>query len=73
MQLLVRRAGVRQHRQVLPLVALLGALLLTLADVLARFVLYPEDIPVGVVTALIGGPVFLFLLYRAPRGGQYVG
>ncbi len=71
--LMVRRAGCRQHRQLLPLVALLGALLLTLADVLARFVLYPEDIPVGVVTALIGGPVFLFLLYRAPRGGQYVG
>lgn len=38
--------------------------LLTLADLLARFIYYPEDIPAGVVTALLGGPAFLFLLYR---------
>ena len=52
------------HRHWLPLAALLGALLLTLADLLARFIYYPEDIPAGVVTALLGGPAFLFLLYR---------
>ena len=52
------------HRHWLPRAALLGALLLTLADLLARFIYYPEDIPAGVVTALLGGPAFLFLLYR---------
>ena len=58
------------HRHWLPLAALLGALLLTLADLLARFIYYPEDIPAGVVTALLGGPAFLFLLYRQ-RGRSY--
>jgi len=58
------RLSVSGHRHWLPLAALLGALLLTLADLLARFIYYPEDIPAGVVTALLGGPAFLFLLYR---------
>lgn len=58
------------HRHWLPLAALLGALLLTLADLLARFIYYPEDIPAGVVTALLGGPAFLFQLYRQ-RGRSY--
>jgi len=56
-----------QHRVRLPVAALLGALALTLADVLARFILFPEDVPVGAVTAFIGGPVLLILLYRRRR------
>jgi ABC-type Fe3+-siderophore transport system permease subunit len=56
-----------QHRVRLPVAALLGALALTLADVLARFILFPEDVPVGAVTAFIGGPVLLALLYRRRR------
>lgn len=55
------------HRARLPVAALLGALALTLADVLARFILFPEDVPVGAVTAFIGGPVLLVLLYRRRR------
>ena len=55
------------HRIRLPVAALLGALALTLADVLARFILFPEDVPVGAVTAFIGGPVLLILLYRRRR------
>jgi iron complex transport system permease protein len=55
------------HRARLPVAALLGALALTLADVLARFILFPEDVPVGAVTAFIGGPVLLGLLYRRRR------
>lgn len=55
------------HRIRLPVAALLGALALTLADVLARFILFPEDVPVGAVTAFIGGPVLLGLLYRRRR------
>lgn len=65
---MARRLCASGHRHWLPLAALLGALLLTLADLLARFVWYPEDIPAGVVTALFGGPLFLYLLYR--RRGQ---
>ncbi|HLI50932.1 MAG TPA: iron ABC transporter permease [Thermomicrobiaceae bacterium] len=51
-------------RQVLPLSALLGALLLTAADLLARRAFAPLDLPVGVFTTVIGGPILLLLLRR---------
>ena len=44
-----------------------GGTLLTLADTAARTVIAPQQLPVGVLTALIGVPVFLFLLARHPR------
>jgi len=47
---------------------LLGGSLLVIADTLARSVLAPAQLPVGVLTALLGVPVFLFLLARAARG-----
>ena len=56
------------HRRLLPASGLLGAILLVWADVGARTVLAPVEIPVGIVTALIGGPFFLVLLRR--RGGR---
>jgi iron complex transport system permease protein len=52
------------HRVLLPGAVLLGGALLTLADTLARSVLAPQQLPVGVITALIGVPVFLYLLSR---------
>jgi iron complex transport system permease protein len=52
------------HRQVLPLSMLLGALLLLLADTLARTVAIPAEIPVGIFTALLGSPFFLSLLAK---------
>lgn len=52
------------HRELLPLSALLGALLLTLADTGARTMLAPAELPIGILTALIGGPFFLALLLR---------
>jgi iron complex transport system permease protein len=52
------------HRHVLPLSMLLGALLLLLADTLARTVAIPAEIPVGIFTALLGGPFFLSLLVK---------
>tara|TARA_B100000287_G_scaffold425768_1_gene472635 strand:- start:450 stop:1556 length:1107 start_codon:yes stop_codon:yes gene_type:complete len=56
------------HRALLPLSALGGALLLLIADTFARTVLAPADLPVGLIMALIGGPVFLFLLlHQATR------
>jgi len=52
------------HRELLPSAALLGAAFLVLADVLARTVAAPVDLPIGVVTALIGVPLFVMLLRR---------
>ncbi|MEU3690108.1 FecCD family ABC transporter permease [Streptomyces narbonensis] len=56
------------HRRLLPVAALGGALGLVLADLAARTVAAPQDIPVGVLTALIGGPFFLWLMRRRPEG-----
>jgi iron complex transport system permease protein len=50
------------HRVLLPLSALAGAILLVAADALARVVIAPAELPVGVVTALLGAPFFLWLL-----------
>lgn len=52
------------HRWLLPACALLGASLLLLADVASRFLMPPQDIPVGVMTALIGTPFFIYLARR---------
>jgi iron complex transport system permease protein len=65
---LVRLALGNDQRLLLPAATLAGAALLTLADTLARSVVAPQQLPVGVLTALLGVPVFLFLLARAPRG-----
>lgn len=53
------------QRLILPACALGGGILLTLADTLARILIAPEQLPVGVITALLGVPTFLFLLYRS--------
>ncbi|MDD3801020.1 MAG: iron ABC transporter permease [Desulfuromonas thiophila] len=50
------------HRRLLPAAALLGAAFLILADAVARSLLAPAEVPVGVFTALIGAPLFLYLL-----------
>ena len=55
------------HRRLLPASLLGGATLLILADLMARTVIAPSELPVGVVTALLGGPFFLFLLRREGR------
>jgi ABC-type Fe3+-siderophore transport system permease subunit len=52
------------HRQLLPLSGIFGAIFLTVADTLARTVIAPAQLPVGVVTAIVGGPVFLILLVK---------
>ena len=55
------------HRLLLPVVALAGAGLLTLADVFARTVAAPAELPLGVVTAAVGAPLMLWLLLRRMR------
>jgi len=52
------------HRQLLPLSGIIGAIFLVVADTLARTIVAPAQLPVGVVTAIIGGPFFLFLLIK---------
>jgi iron complex transport system permease protein len=56
------------HRLLLPASVLSGAIVMVLADLFARVVLAPVELPVGIVTALAGGPVFVWLLIRAQRG-----
>jgi iron complex transport system permease protein len=55
------------HRQLLPLSGIVGAMLLVVADTLARIVVAPAQLPVGVVTAIVGGPFFLVLLVKYNR------
>ncbi|HEY82907.1 MAG TPA: iron chelate uptake ABC transporter family permease subunit [Dehalococcoidia bacterium] len=55
------------HRFLLPLSVLSGAIFLILADLLARTVLAPTEIPIGVITALCGAPFFLYLLRRRKK------
>ncbi len=61
---LVRLIVGPDHRLVLPASALFGAAFLVGCDVVARTVMAPIELPVGVITALIGGPFFLWLLVR---------
>jgi iron complex transport system permease protein len=65
-----RRLTGALHLRLLPLCAIWGAATLTLADALARAIARPFEIPVGVVTALIGAPVFLWILLGRPARGR---
>lgn len=55
------------YRRLLPASALVGAIFLSLADLLARMVIRPSELPVGVITALCGGPFFLYLLAKRSK------
>src|SRR5690606_34748112 len=61
---LVRMTLGSDHRRLLPASALLGASLLLLADLAARTVVLPAELPIGILTGCIGGPFFLWLLLR---------
>jgi iron complex transport system permease protein len=63
---LVRAAVNPTHRWLLPLSALAGGVLLLAADVLARWMLAPQELPVGVLTAVLGGGYLLWLMHRRP-------
>ena len=58
------------HRRLLPACVIFGSIFMVVADTLARVLLSPTEIPVGVITALIGGPFFLFLLWKNKRKGM---
>lgn len=61
---ILRLAGITDQRRLLPACALSGACVLLLADVVSRIGLYAAELPVGVVTATLGAPVFIWLLIR---------
>jgi iron complex transport system permease protein len=63
---LVRQMAGADHRVVLPASTFFGAAFLVLCDALARTVVAPLELPVGIITALLGGPFFLWLLLRKP-------
>ncbi|HYK72840.1 MAG TPA: iron ABC transporter permease [Pseudoneobacillus sp.] len=56
------------HRWVIPFSGLLGAILLLTADITARYLLMPEEVPVGVMTAIIGTPFFIYIARRGFNG-----
>lgn len=55
------------HKKVLPISALLGGILVVWVDVAARMVIAPEELPVGILTAVIGGPIFIWMLKKNNR------
>ena len=59
---IVRMIVGADHRRVLPIAALLGSIYLVLVDLIARTIIAPQELPVGMVTAIFGGPFFLWLL-----------
>lgn len=66
---LIRLAVGPDHHTLLPASILLGSSLLLLADLFARTVVVPAELPIGVVTSLVGGPFFLWLLLKQRVGG----
>ncbi len=66
--MVARRLSGNDYRWLLPFNAVLGALLVLVADVAARFVIRPEELPVGVMTAVIGIPIFIAVARKGGKG-----
>lgn len=58
------------HRRLLPATCLFGGSFLVICDTVARTVFAPTELPVGIFTAFLGGPFFVWLLIRPPKGGS---
>jgi iron complex transport system permease protein len=67
---MVRLVVGADHRILVPAATLTGAIFLILADTVARAVIAPTELPVGIITALCGGPFFLYLLRRNRLSGE---
>ena len=64
---MLRLCGITDHRTLLPASAVAGAATLLIADIIARLALTAAELPIGVVTATLGAPVFIWLLLKAGR------
>jgi len=67
---LVRSVLKTTHGRLSVLAALMGAVLLTAADILARGLVAPQELPVGVLTAVLGGSYLLWLMHRSAGRGS---
>ena len=54
--------GVYNARYLVPIAALIGAIFLIVSDDIARSILSPSELPIGIVTAIVGLPIFLFII-----------
>lgn len=63
-----RRLVGASHQALLPISALFGGALLVVSDLIGRWVISPSELPIGIITAMIGAPYFLYLLYRGRNG-----
>lgn len=66
---MIRLVSGADHRQLLPLSFLNGATLLVLCDLLSRTIIAPTELPIGVITAFLGAPVFAFIFFKQRRTG----
>ena len=66
---IARRIVGAEHRKLYPAAFFAGGVFLVLCDLISRAVLPEQELPVGVVTSLTGGPFFLWLLYRKKSSG----
>lgn len=64
---IVRMLAGAGHQTVIPCSALLGAVVLTLADLLSRTIVTPAELPIGIVTAMIGVPVFIYIIFKEKK------
>ncbi|HBD82088.1 MAG TPA: vitamin B12 ABC transporter permease BtuC, partial [Leclercia adecarboxylata] len=64
---MLRLCGITDHRLLLPAAAVTGGAALLFADIIARLALNAAELPIGVVTATLGAPVFIWLLLKAGR------
>lgn len=64
---ILRLLGYQDHRFLLPLALFLGGMVLLFADTLARTILHPVELPVGIVMSILGSPFFIYLLRRKKR------
>jgi iron complex transport system permease protein len=69
----VRRIVGPDHRLLLPCTLFAGGGFLVLCDTFARTVIAPTELPVGIVTSLLGGPFFIYLLIKGRRSGKLWG
>ncbi|MFX1392557.1 MAG: FecCD family ABC transporter permease [Promethearchaeota archaeon] len=67
---IIRLIAGSDNRRLIPLSALAGGLLLLWADVLARILVSPREMPVGIFTALMGGPFFIYLIIKKKKMGE---